>query len=221
MPLMNPKPVIFWDWNGTLLNDVDCCVQAMNKLLEARNLRQLDRSRYRELFDFPVKNYYEKLGFDFRKEAFELPAHQFMKHYNELVGQATVFEEVTPLLHRLQQQGFRQFILSAMEQALLEDLTKKNGIQQYFEGIQGIDNHLANGKLETAKRLFKKINVPAKNCLLIGDSLHDAEVANDLKIQVLLFSQGHFSQSRLLKSNQAVAHDYSAIEAFIEKQFGF
>ncbi len=218
---MNPKPIIFWDWNGTLLDDVDCCVQAMNKLLDARNLKQLDRNRYREVFDFPVKNYYEKLGFDFRKEAFELPAHQFMKHYNELVGQATVFEEVTPLLHKLQQQGFRQFILSAMEQALLEDLTQKNGIQQYFEGIHGIDNHLADGKLETAKRLFKKINVPAKNCLLIGDSLHDAEVAEQLDIQVLLFSQGHFSQSRLLRSNKAIAHDYQAIEAFVEKHFGF
>ncbi|MDD4373034.1 MAG: HAD hydrolase-like protein [Bacteroidales bacterium] len=218
---MNPKPVIFWDWNGTLLDDVDCCVLAMNKLLEARNLKQLDRNRYREVFDFPVKNYYEKLGFDFRREAFELPAHQFMKHYNELVGQATVFEDAARLLGSLQQKGFRQFILSAMEQALLEDLTQKNGIQQYFEGIHGIDNHLADGKLETAKKLFATIDTSAENCLLIGDSLHDAEVAEKLNIQVLLFSQGHFSQSRLLRSNKAVAHDYQAIEVFIEKYFGF
>ncbi len=214
------KPVILWDWNGTLLDDVDCCVAAMNTLLKSRDLPLINKHYYRDIFDFPVKEYYQKLGFDFQKEAFEIPAHQFMDHYNEMVEEVSIFKEATPLLHKLQQLGYRQFILSAMEQKLLDKLTDKAGIRQYFEGIHGINNHLAAGKLQTAKRLFKHLNTPSEDCLLIGDSLHDAEVAEALNIQILLFSQGHFSFKRLQESGKTVAQDYHAIEVFIEEKFG-
>ncbi len=216
---MNQKPVILWDWNGTLLNDVACCVKAMNLLLKVRNLPLLNKATYREVFDFPVRLYYEKLGFDFQQEDFEVTAHQFMDHYNELVLEVKIFTDATPLLRQLQQKGFRQFILSAMEQNLLDKLTEKHGIRTFFEGIHGINNHLAAGKLETAQKLFSSLNTSPNNCLLIGDSLHDAEVAAELDIPVLLFSQGHFSKIRLEKSCKAIAIDYQAIYAFIEKRY--
>ena len=217
---MANKPVILWDWNGTLLDDADCCVAAMNTILKSRDLPLITKHYYRDIFDFPVKDYYQKLGFDFQKEAFEIPAHQFMDHYNEMVEEVTIFKEATPLLHKLQRLGYRQFILSAMEQKLLDKLTEKVGIRQYFEGIHGINNHLAAGKLETAKQLFKYLNTPPEDCLLIGDSLHDAEVAEALNIPVLLFSQGHFSLQRLQKSEKTVAQDFNTLEIFIEEKFG-
>lgn len=217
---MNPQPVILWDWNGTLLNDVDCCVKAMNLLLKDRKLPLLTNTTYREVFDFPVRDYYEKIGFNFQQEDFEVPAHQFMDHYNELVLDVTIFAEATPLLHKLQQKGYRQFILSAMEQGLLDKLTERASIRSYFEGIHGINNHLAAGKLEIAQTLFNSLNTSTENCLLIGDSLHDAEVAEALNIPVLLFGQGHFNLKRLQKSGKAIANDYQEIDAFIANRFG-
>ena len=56
---------IIWDWNGTLINDVWLVVEAMNKMLKKRNLPKIDSKKYREIFDFPVTEYYSKLGFDF------------------------------------------------------------------------------------------------------------------------------------------------------------
>ena len=63
---------VIWDWNGTLLDDNWLCVEVMNTLLSSRNLPLLTLERYRDIFDFPVKNYYEKLGFNFKKESFEI-----------------------------------------------------------------------------------------------------------------------------------------------------
>ena len=65
---MHRKNIVFWDWNGTLLDDVDVCIEAMNRLLERRGMDLISIERYRDIFDFPVKNYYEKLGFDFDNE---------------------------------------------------------------------------------------------------------------------------------------------------------
>ena len=63
---------ILWDWNGTLLNDTDFCISIVNGLLRARDKEALTKARYLEIFNFPVKDYYKKAGFDFSKEELDL-----------------------------------------------------------------------------------------------------------------------------------------------------
>ena len=43
----------------------------MNEELIQRNLPQINVEKYKEQFTFPVKKYYENLGFDFEKEDFK------------------------------------------------------------------------------------------------------------------------------------------------------
>ena len=61
------KKLIIWDWNGTLLNDVDACVDSMNNMLNKRARTNITQEYYKSIFTFPVQKYYEKLEFDFVK----------------------------------------------------------------------------------------------------------------------------------------------------------
>jgi phosphoglycolate phosphatase len=72
---------IIWDWNGTLLDDVDMCIESINILLKRRNLDMLSRKRYRDIFTFPVRDYYETAGFNFSKEPWDKVAHEFIDLY--------------------------------------------------------------------------------------------------------------------------------------------
>jgi len=72
---------IIWDWNGTMLNDAQYCVTCMNKVLTKRDMRLIDISDYRTHFTFPVKDYYEAIGFNFKLEDFEVPAMEFINEY--------------------------------------------------------------------------------------------------------------------------------------------
>jgi phosphoglycolate phosphatase len=69
---------IIWDWNGTLLNDLDFCISTINILLKKRELPLLNHYSYKEVFSFPVKDYYQAVGFDFSKEDFAIPAQEFI-----------------------------------------------------------------------------------------------------------------------------------------------
>ena len=51
---------IIWDWNGTLLNDTELCKNIVNNLLRERGKELLSTERYKEIFNFPVKDYYAK-----------------------------------------------------------------------------------------------------------------------------------------------------------------
>lgn len=69
---MTKYKCLIWDWNGTLLNDLQLCVTVMSDMLKGRDLPLLTAERYREVFGFPVKDYYVKLGFNFGIESFEI-----------------------------------------------------------------------------------------------------------------------------------------------------
>jgi Predicted phosphatases len=201
---MKTKPIIIWDWNGTLLNDVDYSVRTMNSLLSERGLDLLDYSRYRQFFEFPVINYYRKLGFDFTRESFDVVGLEFMKRYFEGMDSITLYEQAESTLRWFRTHGYRQMILSSMEQEMLEKMLKKFGIGDFFEVVAGIDNHYGGGKHAAAQRLSQAISVNNGKVFLIGDTLHDAEIGVQAGYQVLLVSYGHQDRSVLLKAGVPV-----------------
>lgn len=198
------KKAIIWDWNGTLIDDTDICVTCMNHVLEKRGIELLNKKRYREIFTFPVKNYYLKAGIDFKKEAFEIPAMEFINLYYKNLYAADLFPCVEEVLIDFKQRGYFQAVLSAMEHESLETSIKDKGIFSYFDAITGISDHYAHSKLEIGKELIDSLHFSKNELLLIGDSLHDLEVANELGIECVLVSNGHQSYERLLEKTPTV-----------------
>jgi phosphoglycolate phosphatase len=198
------KKTIIWDWNGTLLDDLDICINGINTYLKERNLDLMTRDTYREVFDFPIKNYYTKIGFDFEKEDFEKLSVKFLETYFENFNKTRLAENAPEVLAKLQTAGFKHYILSAMGQADLENSVRLFGIEPFFESIQGAGDILAKGKLEYGRILFEKEKLQAEHTCLIGDTLHDKEVADQLGVSCILVSAGHQTNERLAINNNIV-----------------
>ena len=66
--------------------------------------------------------------------------------------------------------------------------------------MSGVNNFYANGKSYIAHEHLAKLTLPKSEILLVGDTLHDAEIAEDLGIDCLLYSGGHNSQTILNRS---------------------
>ena len=176
----------------------------MNMLLHRRGLSILNLKKYKQIFTFPVKDYYEKAGFDFSIEPFEKPATEFINLYHQYLLNAGLFPCVDEILSFIKNKGLNQSVLSAMEHNSLIKSLNDNDIAGYFDEISGIDNHYAHSKLENGRDLMKRINMPGKDIMLIGDSLHDLEVAETLGIDCLLIANGHQSKERLLEKTSDV-----------------
>lgn len=190
---------IIWDWNGTLLDDAWLCVDVMNGMLKERNLPLRTLAQYQELFDFPVRDYYIKLGFDFDKEPFDEVGMEFIRRYNLRHFETALHPEVMDVLATIALKGLSQHILSAREQYELIAETRKLGVFSYFVHIRGLDDHYAHGKTEIGLLLVKEIGVPKNKMLFVGDTRHDAEVAAGIGIDCILVPNGHHSEQRLLQ----------------------
>ena len=206
---------IIWDWNGTLLSDVDIAVAIINQMLEDRALKPITHARYLEVFTFPVRDYYEQIGFDLKNEPFDIPAFQYITRYNKAVQSCGLHPEALPVLRWLKHLGCRQFILSAMEQQQLEKTISDNKITPFFDEICGLDHHFATSKVENGRNLIAKSGLNPELTLLIGDTIHDYEVAQAIGCHCILIANGHQSKIRLLNTGAKVLNNLEEITFFV------
>ena len=183
MELRNYSDII-WDWNGTLFDDVKLCHNIMNNLLASRSLPILTLNRYKEIFTFPVREYYIKAGHDFSKEPFEKIGADFMEEYEAKKNDCELFPFSDNILHKIQSLNIRQHLLSAYEQESLIAIIKNHGISEYFTFIKGLDHIYADDKVKIGKQLMNEISVDGTRykVILIGDTIHDFEVAHKIEI---------------------------------------
>jgi phosphoglycolate phosphatase len=212
---MHELTTIIWDWNGTLLNDAEICLDAINKMLIKRNLPSLDMNKYRDVFTFPVIDYYRIIGFDFTKEEWDLVAMEFINLYLEALPLCDLTPFALETIEKFKQKGFRQAIISAMEhEALIKSVTEL-GIKDYFDFIGGIGDHYGGGKIENAMNYFTQIGINPAMATLIGDTLHDSEVAAELKCRCILVATGHQSADRLNNTGLQVIDNLSEIKSIL------
>ena len=201
---------VIWDWNGTLLNDAPHAVDTINFLLEPRGLPRMSIERYREVFGFPIRRYYETLGFDLQSESFADLCDQFMARFLAKVGDCPLAPGSRELLGKIKASGKKQSVLSATEQGSLHAMMSQFGLSHYFDFIFGIPDKLAGSKVARGHDLLRESGVPPTRTLLIGDTDHDLEVGHALGISVLLVTHGHQSAERLKRLHHDVV-DVSAL----------
>ncbi len=209
---------IIWDWNGTLLNDLDFCISTINVLLKKRNLTLQNRDLYKEIFAFPVKDYYHAVGFDFEKEEFAIPAKEFIDLYDKGVENCTLHLKAVEILSWFKEKNTRQFVLSAMQQNMLEQTIKHNSISGYFEGVFGLNDHFAVSKIERGEQLISQFRVKKDKTWIIGDTIHDFEVAEKLGVRCILIADGHQSEKRLKSTGAVVISDLDELKDLFNSQ---
>ena len=139
----------------------------------------------------------------------------FIKEYENRRYEAELYPEVVDLLPELKAAGIRHSILSAQHQNLLDDLVQFYNIRHHFMRIIGLNNHYAHSKVENGIEWVNKINLSLHEIIMIGDTIHDFEVAGAIGIDWLLLSHGHHCLERLNKTGTKVVQNLNAILNFI------
>ncbi len=162
MSLMNKiknKEHIIWDWNGTILDDVSHAVETMNYLLRNSNLPTITIDKYKKIFEFPVKKYYDKLGFDYSLNSFENLCHSFVDQFMDGFSKCFPFDAIEQVLIEIKKSRKIQSVLSATDQENLKKMVTNFNFDNLFDHVYGIDNKLASSKIYRGKQLLEKLDI--------------------------------------------------------------
>lgn len=208
------KTVIF-DFNGTILDDLDLCFNILNKMLNMYNHPSITKERYLDIFTFPVIEYYKKAGFDFSKESFDELAPIFMDLYQPNSLKCSLHEGIIDLIKKYRNEGKKIVLLSASKRNLMIEQLESFGIINLFDEILGTGTINAVGKIELAREYLNSNHIDKNTTIMIGDTLHDDEIAEVLGVQSFLIAKGHQSKERLMTSKACVLDDIREIVNYI------
>lgn len=205
-------PTILWDFNGTLLDDLKACIDSLNVLLRSYRLPPITPEEYRTRFSFPVADFYHSLGVR-PIDNFEWESLAESFHLRYLFSKSLALQpgarETVELLHR---QGYRQGVLSALEQQLLQLQLRQFGLADYMDIICGSSDYAGSSKEDAARALGLTGSI-----LLIGDTLHDAEVAKALGWDCVLCAAGHQTKERLEQAGFPVIETLFALPPLLSE----
>ncbi|MDY0295388.1 MAG: HAD hydrolase-like protein [Acholeplasmataceae bacterium] len=189
---------IFWDFNGTILDDARLCYDILTEMLKEENRPPVTFEEYLMIFTFPVEAYYD-IVYDLKKTSFKELAHRFIDRYQPRSLACPLHDGVIETIKACENLGYINVLLSASEEKNLHEQLKHYHIEHLFQSILGTTNVYATSKIAVGKRFMDENNIDPKDVIMIGDTLHDAEVAESLGIRIILFTKGHQHPSRLKK----------------------
>ena len=195
---MKDTQLVFWDWNGTLMDDVDYSCACLNGLLAAYHYPQrYGVEEYRKVFGFPIQSYYRRVGFDFGRDPFPVLAESYMDLYNAGVDGCPLTDGAADTLGALAARCEGQVLLSVSRRDYLVEQAKRREVDRRFREMLGLDDIHGVSKVELGRRYMASCGADPARCVMIGDTDHDAETARAMGVRCILYTGGHQTRARL------------------------
>lgn len=192
---------IIWDWNGTLLSDVELAVSVFNRVLPRFGLPPVTVEAYRERFTFPVREAYRHFGVTDRM--FPEVAENWSVMYEQEVARCPLRADALAVVSAIDRSGHTQGILSAARtDHLHRQVAAHPALAPHFRHMTGTDTFLGEGKLHLGRQYLAEGGYDPAEVLLVGDTCHDAEVARGMGVRCALVAGGH--QSRRVMAEAGV-----------------
>lgn len=188
--MMQQFSTVFWDWNGTLIDDVSLCAQMATDTIAPRGLGPVSVEQYRKVYCHPIKAMYAALGADMSDEEFIAMTGPWLDGYERGRVNCALHAGAADILAAIQKLNKMQVVLSAHRHDLVVAALADYKLTNYFAHISGLANGGGHSKIENGHVLLKKVGTPREEVLLIGDSVHDHEVAESLGIECHLVGAG-------------------------------
>ena len=204
---MKQYSLIIWDFNGTLIDDVDAALGAVNDMLTKRAQPQIDLSRYRSAVDIPIWKFYETIfekGTITPEEAIE----EFALGYERHLKTEPLMEGVRDVLEFFRKSNTKQIVLSASHIEKVRSRLQSLGVAGYFDHILGRSDDNVGDKSYLAKQYLGEYNIHSAEVLVIGDCINDFDVAQSLGCDCTLCSKGHHSRMQLKNTSALIVDSF-------------
>lgn len=210
---------IIFDFNGTIIDDVDLCISILNYMLETKHHPLVTKDQYLHFFRFPIIEYYRAAGFtdeELSDSGYSKLAQLFIELYQPSSLKCSLYKGFKPTVERYKDKK-NLYLLSATEKSNLYQQTNYFKITQDFKEIIGQSDVFAVSKVDVAKSFADRSQIDASKTVIIGDTDHDYEVAASLGAHSILIKGGHQAKDVLMKTKaDYVADKMEDIWKFIE-----
>lgn len=179
------KPVLIFDFDGTLINTIDESIKFLNKKSKLLGFEKIDKKK--EKF-FRSVSLLESIGLlGLSKWNLVKLLFQVRKNLNKKIPVIKPYDHVVRGLNTLHKSGFTILIVTLNSKKIVKRFLKFNKID-FFDEV--ISCNILMGKERSLKKILKQYKITSREALYIGDEIRDVVACQKINMPIISVSYG-------------------------------
>ena len=196
---MKSYELVIFDWDGTLMDSVSKIVTCMQQMAGSLSMNVPSEQAVRDIIglsmDEALKTLYPLLD----QADFVPMIASYKDHYLTLnTTPSPLFDGSEKLLTELAARNYRMAVATGKGRNGLNRVLAETGLGHHFESSRCADESKSKPNPDMLHELLEQLKVTPERAVMVGDSLHDLNMANNAGIDSVGVSYGAHSHDKLL-----------------------
>ena len=218
---MLKKKLVIFDWDGTIEDSILLIICSMKQAASTIGFSEPSENDIRDIIGLSLWNAVSILFPNSTKLEQESFINIYKARYKSAQQiQFRLFENVGVTLERLKKKNYVLAIATGKSRDGLNRSLHMTGLTNLFDGSRTADETASKPDPQMVLELLKQLNIAPTNALMIGDSKHDLEMAQNASIASIGATYGVHDKTILAKHLPiGFARDFEEILLLVDRHF--
>jgi phosphoglycolate phosphatase len=198
MTSRRPFELLIFDWDGTLMDSVATIVACTREAFAGAGVPPPAEAVIRDTIGLGLRETFDRLapggGGELVARVLAGYRERWLADYRE---RQVLFAGVVELLARLAAEDYLLAVATGKSRRGLEDALRQNGVEELFDATRTADEAPSKPHPRMVLDILEELGVEPGAALMIGDSVHDLEMAHAAGVAALGVCSGSHERPEL------------------------
>ena len=194
--------MIIFDWDGTLINSIDWITSCLQHSAVQYDCPIPESQAAKDVIGLSINKAMQTLFPEVDEQTQEqLVACYSQKYFSKQISKDDLFPGVYKMLVQLNEVGYQLAVATGKSRAGLQEALQATGTQELFCITRCADETASKPDPRMLREIIQHTQAAKERSLMVGDSIHDLQMAHNAHISAIAVSCGAHSEEFLQQYN--------------------
>ncbi|MDD1606017.1 MAG: HAD-IA family hydrolase [Methylococcaceae bacterium] len=194
----NRFDLLIFDWDGTLINTIDWITHCLQTAAERCGCRIPEQQAAKDVIGLSIQEATSTLHPNVDAKTHEqLVQHYSQEYLSKQLSRADLFPDTYEMLVELKQAGYSLAVATGKTRHGLQAALQATGTEALFDITRCADETASKPNPKMLLEIMQVTNHPPERSLMVGDSIHDLQMAANALISSIGVCCGAHSKDTL------------------------
>lgn len=211
--------LIVFDWDGTVMDSTAVIAGSIQAACRDLGLTVPDDETARHVIGLGLSQALRHAVPDAPESMYEPLVARYRHHFLSQDQEQAIplFDGARETIAELHDAGYWLGVATGKNRAGLDRALESTGLKQYFHATRTADQTFSKPNPTMLLELMDELAVTAERTLMVGDTTHDVQLAQNANVDVLAVGHGAHPAEQLLALNPlALVEDFAGLRAWLK-----
>lgn len=194
--------MIIFDWDGTLINSIDWIASCLQYAAAQYNCPIPESQAAKDVIGLSINKAMQTLFPEVDEQTQQqLVACYSQKYFSKQISKDDLFPGVYEMLIELNEAGYQLAVATGKNRAGLQEALRATGTEELFCITRCADETASKPDPRMLNEIMQHTDTAKERALMVGDSIHDLQMALNAHISAIAVSCGAHSEEFLQQYN--------------------